>query len=90
MDAKVVIQFLQQGIPPTHHNATLVHEVLSLAKEGWIHEFRHILREGNKCADFLANLGQSYPQGQTILMDPPAELLAFLEHDAAGIATLRV
>lgn len=34
MDAKVAIQFLQQGIPSTHHNATLVQEVLSLAREG--------------------------------------------------------
>lgn len=52
--------------------------------------FIHTLREGNKYADWLANLGQDANWGTTILDDPPDGLVSFLRSDAGGSLTLGI
>lgn len=45
----------------------------------------HVLREGNMCANWLANLGQHGEWGTGILEDPPlADLERPLQADAPG------
>lgn len=90
LDASVVVNFLTQGIPPTHLNSVLVQEASALVKGDWVREITHVYREGNRCADFLANFGQDIPQGSLVLMEPPAGLLPLIEHDANGIAIRRL
>ncbi|XP_019168955.1 PREDICTED: uncharacterized protein LOC109164864 [Ipomoea nil] len=50
----------------------------------------HTLREGNRCADALANLGQNSSWGTTILALPPEEIQSILSSDAHGVAIRRI
>lgn len=52
--------------------------------------FQHILREGNKCVEHLANVGQTGEWGTTILDSPPINLVTFLAADAFGVSSIRV
>ncbi|OMP13120.1 Replication protein A1-like protein [Corchorus olitorius] len=45
---------------------------------------RHVLRGGNKCADYLASLAQSSSHGLTLLEEPPAALGPLLQADRLG------
>nr|GLL31602.1 hypothetical protein Itr_chr07CG11750 [Ipomoea trifida] len=49
----------------------------------------HVLREGNQCADFLANLGQTFAWGTTVLNRPPEGMIELLDRDAHGAALSR-
>jgi len=44
--------------------------------------FKHVLREGNVFADFLARLGRNSTLGVTTWVTPPDELLSLLNFDA--------
>lgn len=54
LDAALVVQFLNNNVDSCHPCSTLIHDAISLIREGWVKEVRHIYREGNKCADFIA------------------------------------
>ena len=75
LDAAIVVQFLNSGLPIQHPYSVLVHDALQLVNKGWVSEVRHILDEGNSCVDFLANLAQSKSFGVTILTEPLSDLL---------------
>ena len=45
---------------------------------------RHIFREANRCADFLAKLGTSCEDDFFVFSSPPVDLLCVLEADARG------
>nr|GMD92032.1 reverse transcriptase [Ipomoea batatas] len=51
---------------------------------------QHILREGNRCADHLANLGQLGEWGTVLLDSPPASIEVLLAADVAGANSIRV
>lgn len=52
-------------------------------------EFSRVLREKNKCADFLVNHGQTYFWGTKVLEDPLNEMIGFLLVDAEGVRFMR-
>ncbi|XP_019150780.1 PREDICTED: uncharacterized protein LOC109147628 [Ipomoea nil] len=89
-DSMAVIQVLQAEEGPL-----LVEDSLILDCKTLLHSFNmftlsHVLREGNQCADYLANLGQTSSWGTTILHDPPAGLFPLLMRDANSVATRRL
>ena len=51
---------------------------------------RHIYREANKCADFLAKLGTTLDNEFSIFSSPPVDLLSVLEADACGRSVNRL
>lgn len=53
-------------------------------------KYTHVLREGNACADYLANLGQNLQWDTAFLEDPPEGILGLLEVDTGGIGTRRI
>lgn len=53
-------------------------------------KYTHTWREVNKCADWLANLGQLGDWGTTILEEPPDGLFQLLYEDARGAMTRKV
>ncbi|ONK56452.1 uncharacterized protein A4U43_C10F8860 [Asparagus officinalis] len=59
LDSAIVVQFLKEGISHSHPMSIIARDALALISEGWVTEIRHIYREGNRCADSLANLAQS-------------------------------
>ena len=46
---------------------------------------RHIYREPNRCADFLAKVGTSIEDDFIVFHSPPVDLLSILEADANGL-----
>ena len=52
--------------------------------------FRHIYREANRCADFLASLGTLLETDFIIFTSLPVDLLPFLEADANGMYVNRL
>ncbi|KAL7209972.1 hypothetical protein ACSBR1_031527 [Camellia fascicularis] len=49
----------------------------------------HTLREGNKVADRLADLGVTQAEHVKILEDPPMEVTTLLIEDMTAVASLR-
>ncbi|GMP61392.1 hypothetical protein CsSME_00023881 [Camellia sinensis var. sinensis] len=49
----------------------------------------HTLREGNKVADRLANLGVAQDEHVMILEDPPTEVTTLLIDDMTGVSVKR-
>ncbi|KAK5813447.1 hypothetical protein PVK06_028897 [Gossypium arboreum] len=59
LDSLMVVTFLRNAYDDSHLLGTLIWDCLVLIREGWEMEVRHILREGNKCVDHLANSASS-------------------------------
>ncbi|ONK72135.1 uncharacterized protein A4U43_C04F16120 [Asparagus officinalis] len=90
LDAAIVVQFLKEGIPHSHPMSIIAQDALALISDGWVTEIRYIYREGNRCADFLANLSQSCQQGVVILTEPPDDILPLLLDDFCGNPIMRL
>ena len=52
--------------------------------------FRHIYREANKCADFLARLGLLLDSEFVVFSNPPVDLASLLEANAIGLFVNRL
>ncbi|XP_019198971.1 PREDICTED: uncharacterized protein LOC109192724 [Ipomoea nil] len=69
---------------------TLISDCKSLMTRLGSCDLRHTLREGNSCADFMANLGQNSSWGTTVFLHPPDEINNLLRMDANGVSTRRI
>ena len=65
-----------------HVYASLLAKITSLLDHLPGLVFKHVLREGNVCADFLARLGRNSTLGVTTWVTPPDKLLSLLNFDA--------
>ncbi|EEF36128.1 conserved hypothetical protein [Ricinus communis] len=52
-----------------------------MSKGDWDISFRHVHREGNSCADYLANMGFDCDFGCHIVSAPPVSLRDLIEQD---------
>ncbi|KAL5787774.1 hypothetical protein ACOSP7_004723 [Xanthoceras sorbifolium] len=68
-----------------HPLFNLISECRKLIKSGWNCEVKHILREGNMVADFLAGLGKHRELGTSFHPLPPPEIASLIELDAGNI-----
>ncbi|OMO57966.1 hypothetical protein CCACVL1_25632 [Corchorus capsularis] len=62
---------------------------MTIIEEGWVREVRHVSRERNRCADFLANLVNSNQLGTSVFWEPPAGLAWLVEQDIDGPPIVR-
>lgn len=71
-----------------------VHELnycrAKINEDSWEVKVSHIYREGNRAADWLANLGASHASRLIILSNIPVELSRILEEDIRGVALPRL
>ncbi|XP_031127598.1 uncharacterized protein LOC116029694 [Ipomoea triloba] len=90
MDSAAVVAILNGGLSGEATITSLIKDCLDLVKK--LHRFRasHIEREGNKCADWLANHGQIIDWGTLTLHNAPIELNDLLNADAHGTPALRI
>ena len=51
---------------------------------------RHVYREANRCADFLAKVGTSIEGDFIVFHSPPVDLISILEDDAIGVHVNRL
>lgn len=73
------------GNPPT-----LVRHIQEFLKLNWQVQFNHTWREGNRSADWLANLSFSMDSFNLHVMDtPPSEVCSLLFDDISGTSMPR-
>lgn len=89
-DSTAAITSLQQQDQENHPSWALISNCQSLMTCFSAYHIHHVLREGNKCADYLANLACDFSEGTIILDTPPAELENLLNNDASGAPSLRL
>ena len=52
----------------------------------WDINVKHVFREGNKCADFLASYALQLQEGSHFLQDPSVGLEGVLHDDLVGVS----
>jgi hypothetical protein len=80
---------LLQYPDPSHVYASLLMKIFVLKKHIPDASFRHVLKEDNRCANFLAKLGRSSRKGVTFWRVPPPKLesmLGFYQACSSGCA----
>ncbi|KAK1390659.1 hypothetical protein POM88_018837 [Heracleum sosnowskyi] len=62
----------------------IISHILEMLKNAWQLSFRHVMREANRCADFIAHMGFSLHDEVAILESPPNDLAPLLIQDING------
>ncbi|GKV51783.1 hypothetical protein SLEP1_g58408 [Rubroshorea leprosula] len=75
---------------PKHLCSHLILACRQLLKRDWICQVRHVYREANFCADFLASNFRHLPMGRNYFIAPPPELEKLMEEDLVGPGTTRI
>ena len=90
LDAKAIVDALNS---PTSHDAfvsPIMEDCRFMASRIPQKRFRHIYREANKCADFLARAGLLLESEFVVFPSPPVDLGSLLEADAVGLFVNRL
>ena len=90
LDSKSIVDaFNSQG-----YSNTIVSSIMEDCRHmiTWIPQtrFRHIYREANRCADYLAKVGTSIEGDFIVFHSPPVDLLSILEADASWLYVNRL
>ncbi|KAF2301985.1 hypothetical protein GH714_031139 [Hevea brasiliensis] len=76
VDNSTVVEMVYANIIDVNAYASLLISIRDLLSRKWdIRALRHIFRENNMCADWMAHLGGSIPIGLQLFDDPSHELL---------------
>ncbi|CAN1835923.1 Putative ribonuclease H protein At1g65750 [Linum perenne] len=89
MDSSVAINLFLATEEPMHQHAGEVLRFRELRTLGWSINIRHVYREGNKVADFLANRGHDFPFGSHSFPLSDCNLSYFLRYDCLDISEPR-
>ncbi|CAN1181552.1 Putative ribonuclease H protein At1g65750 [Linum perenne] len=89
LDSRAAVAILSQGEAPTHQLATEVLAFRELRSRDWQVEIRHVYREANKAADFLASQGHMFPFGIHIFPLSDCNLGHILRYDCLGVSEPR-
>ncbi|CAN1179214.1 Putative ribonuclease H protein At1g65750 [Linum perenne] len=89
LDSRAVVALLSQTDNPTHQHGLEILAFQELCRRNWVVTVRHVYREANKAADFLANSGHDFPLGTHPFPIFDCNLSYFLRHDVLGIPTPR-
>ncbi|CAN1318548.1 Putative ribonuclease H protein At1g65750, partial [Linum perenne] len=90
MDSKVAIALLQDPLQVTHQHSLEVLQFRNLLARDWVVDIRHIYREGNQAADYLAGIGFNLSLGFHEILISDCNLNYFARLDSLGIATARM
>ena len=85
VDAKAIVEALNSPTFSSSCVSPIMDECKHMANRLHQVRFRHIFREANRCADFLASLGTLLENDFIIFTSPPVDLIPFLEADANGV-----
>ncbi|CAN1853745.1 Putative ribonuclease H protein At1g65750 [Linum perenne] len=90
LDSQVAILLLTSSKVHEHQHAAEVLHFQNLCRRDWIVNIRHIFREANKVADFLASRGFEFPFGIHLFPLSDCNLDHFLRYDCLGISEPRL
>ncbi|XP_019162015.1 PREDICTED: uncharacterized protein LOC109158583 [Ipomoea nil] len=90
MDSKSIIDLLHKDAQLEDTGCTLLFDCMAMIPKFEGIRFKHIFREGNTCADFLANLAQGKDWGTWVFTEAMDGLVPLLVRDKGGFSTRRV
>ncbi|CAN1788388.1 Putative ribonuclease H protein At1g65750 [Linum perenne] len=90
LDSKVTVSLLLSSEEPEHQRAAEVLHFRNLCKRNWEVRVRHIFREANKAADFLASLGYNFPFGIHLFPLSDCNLGHIVRYDCLNISEPRL
>ncbi|CAN1179527.1 Putative ribonuclease H protein At1g65750, partial [Linum perenne] len=88
-DSRAAISLINAEGPPTHQHGGEIYTIRELMLRDWEVTIRHVYREGNRSADFLANLGHTLPLGTHRIPISDCNLGYFIRLDCMGISEPR-
>lgn len=88
-DSLDAVSLVTSSVSPYHLYAALIWDIKDLLNRDWVVKIRHILREGNACADLLAKHGAGQSAALVWLEQPLEGLGVLLMADAWGVSFLR-
>ncbi|GMP30557.1 hypothetical protein CsSME_00005172 [Camellia sinensis var. sinensis] len=87
-DSEQAMHQIQHGLTPNSPLKALIEDAKFLFHRCYC-SLLHTLREGNKVADRLANMGVTQEEHVMIFEDSPAEVTALLIDDMTGVSVVR-
>lgn len=84
------MEFLTKGCPRSHPYAPMVLRIKDLCARSWEVRISHAWREGNRVADYLANLAHSMELGLHVLRHHPEGCESLLFQDIIGVSLPRL
>lgn len=89
-DSMCALSFITNGVHALHPLSPLICiKIQSIVERPWQVSFKHIFREDNECADWLAKHGASGNDSFTVWESCPQELNLVLLADATGTIRIR-
>lgn len=85
-DALVAIDLIQHGNVVLHPLGCLILDIRSLLNRDWDCTLHHTYREGNFCADWLANAACEIDDDFEMLPSPPDAMRSLLDADVRGLS----
>ena len=84
LDSKSIVEIFNSQTHATTSISSLIEDCKYMISKIPQTRTRHIFREANRCADFLAKLGTFCEDDFIVFFSPPVDLLCVLEVDARG------
>ncbi|CAN0911120.1 hypothetical protein LINGRAPRIM_LOCUS1369 [Linum grandiflorum] len=89
-DSLDAIKLIEDGDLSSHPFAAVVYDIKKMIGGAWSCKISHTMREGNKLADLMANLGhESKGEEETLFANPPTSLIGAWKEDKAGRMFMR-
>lgn len=88
-NSQTTITCLQKGDIQNRNNR-LISKIIKLTLLPWEVVFRHTLREGNICTDWIVNRSLSKEYGLEAVVSPPSELSQYILGDVSGASIPRI
>ncbi|CAN1747579.1 Putative ribonuclease H protein At1g65750 [Linum perenne] len=89
VDALTILNLVEAECDPRHQHAMKFMEIRDLLRRDWEIRIRHVYREGNRAADFLAGIGFQFPLGYHLIPTSNVNLGFHLRYDCIGITEPR-
>ncbi|CAN0830692.1 Putative ribonuclease H protein At1g65750 [Linum grandiflorum] len=89
LDSAAAIQILTATDSQDHQHMALVIKFRNLQARDWETRIKHVYREANVLADYIAGLGHTQPLGSLEIGIQGSLLRHWTEHDIIGIAQPR-
>ena len=90
LDVKAIVDAFNSPTVSNSVVSSIMDECRYLATRIPQKRFRHIYREANRCADYLARIGTLLESNFIVFSSPPVDLVNYLEADATGLYVHRL
>ncbi|CAN1147579.1 Putative ribonuclease H protein At1g65750 [Linum perenne] len=90
VDSMAVLALVNSAENPVHQHTLEVLDIHDLLRKDWEVKIRHVYREGNRAADFLADMGFRLPPGVHSFPTTDVNLGFYLRYDCTRVTEPRM